>query len=278
MFELLYTKNKGLICSVCMPLVRPGVELDDLQQESYFALVRAAESFNEQQGSFVNYLGLWCRWWLLRYIQNNGRSIRIPVHQMERIRQYKKLCSSFEADFGRQPTSAELCSALELSPAQIEMVKADAMLLTIGSTDSLVPGLDEEQTIIETIPDQENNIDDLIDDIQRQELAVKLWSIVSKLSERDQYILRARYKEGKTLKQCADELGKALTTVATQQKQAFRKIRKSEDAPVLRSFLDDDLEARSYRWTGLSAFRHSGTSIPEKIALERVAAKENREK
>jgi len=274
---MIYEKNLGLIHQIAQPLVRPGIELDDLLQEAYFAILKAVDQYDEQQGSFVNYAGLWLKWWLLRYIENHGNIIRIPVHQMERIRQYKRLCSSFESDFGRLPTSAELCSALELSPAGVEAIKADALFLITGSLDAPVDGIEEEQAIIDTIPDDENGIDDLIDEVQREQLAVKLWAVVAKLSERDQYILRARFKEDKTLKQCADELGKSKSTIATQEKQAFRKIRKSEDAPVLRSFLDEKLEARSYHGTGLSSFKYTGTSSPEMIALDNVASWEKRE-
>lgn len=266
--EMIYQKNLGLIHQIAQPLVRPGIELDDLLQEAYFAILKAVDQYDEQQGSFVNYAGLWLKWWLLRYIENNGNVIRIPVHQQERIRQYKRLCSSFESDFGRLPTAAELSSALELSPAQVEAVKADALFLTTGSLDAPVEGLEEDSSIISTIPDDENGIDDLIDEVQREQLAVKLWAVVAKLSERDQYILRARYKEGKTLKQCADELGKSKSTIATQEKQAFRKIRKSEDAPVLRSFLDEKLEASAYHHNSLTTFRETGVSGPEWSVLK----------
>lgn len=272
--EMIYQKNLGLIHQIAQPLVRPGIELDDLLQEAFFAVLKAVDQFDERQGSFANYAALWLKWWLLRYIENHGSVIRIPVHQQERIRQYKRLCSSFESDFGRLPTSAELCSALELSPAQVETVKADALFLTTGSLDAPVDGMEEEQAIINTIPDDENNVDDLIDEIQQEQLAVKLWSLIAKLSEREQYIINKRYLDGWTIKQCADELGKSKSTIATQEKQAFRKIRKSEDAPVLRSFLEEHLEARSYRGTGLSTFKYTGASAPERVVLERERRKE----
>ena len=265
---MIYQKNLGLIHQIAQPLVRPGIELDDLLQEAYFAILKAVDQYDEQQGSFTNYAALWLKWWLLRYIENNGNVIRIPVHQQERIRQYKRLCSSFESSFGREPTSQELAAALELNPAQIEMVKADAMLLSISSTDSLIPGLEEEQAIIDTIPDDENGIDDLIDEVQREQLAVKLWAVVAKLPEQEQFVLSKRYKDGESYSSCAAALGKSTERARQIEKQALRKIRKSKDASVLRSFLDEKLETSAYHHNSLTAFRETGVSGPEWSVLK----------
>lgn len=267
-YGLLYEKNRDLILSVARPLVRPGVELDDLMQEGYFAIVRAADQYDEQQGSFTNYAGLWVKWWLVRYIQNNGDAVRIPAGQRDRIRSYKRLCSDFERDFGRLPTSDEITALMELTPAQIENVRRDAMLLSMGSLDAPVEGLEEEQAIVDTIPDDENNVEGLIDDIQRQELAVLLWSIVDGLRAEQAFVLRERYQHGETLASCAGMMGKSTARCRQIEKEAFRQIRCSRNAERLRSFLDDRRETLAYHHNGLTAFRQTGSSGPEWAAMK----------
>ena len=272
----LHEQNKGLIHQVALPLVRPGVELEDLLQEAFFALLRAVDGYDDQQGSFAHYLALWVKWWLVRHIQNNGGPVRIPAGQQERIRKYKQVCSSFVANFGRMPTAAELSAALELTTAQIENVRRDAMFLSTASLDAPVEALEDEQAIVDTIPDPENDIEDLIENIRQEELAVKLWAVVAKLSDQERFVLSKRYKNGESFSSCAAALGKSTERARQIEKQAFRKIRNSRDAPALRSFLDDCLEAQSYRGTGYGVFSHTHTSAPERIALERATAEENR--
>lgn len=261
--EMIYQGNLGLIHQIAQPLVRPGIELDDLLQEAYFAILKAVDQYDEQQGSFANYLALWLKWWFVRYIQNNGNAVRIPVHQQSRIRQYRQLCSSFERDFGRLPTAAELTSSLELTPAQIETIKRDAMFLSMASIDKPVEGTEEGPPLSETVPDPENGIDDLIDDIQQEQLACKLWAVVAKLSEQEQTVIRARYKEGKTYAACAADLETATSYPREIEKKALRKIRRSKDGRELRSFLEEKREASSYHHNSLTAFRETGFSGPE---------------
>lgn len=90
--------------SLC-PESAPGIELarkysavaeqEDLEQEAYFAISKAVDSYDHEKGaSFLTWARFWIRQQMVRYIQNHG-TVRLPVHSGERIRKYRELQGAF---------------------------------------------------------------------------------------------------------------------------------------------------------------------------------------
>lgn len=70
-------------------------EQEDLEQEAYFAISKAVDSYDHEKGaSFLTWARFWIRQQMVRYIQNHG-IVRLPVHSGERIRKYRELQSAF---------------------------------------------------------------------------------------------------------------------------------------------------------------------------------------
>lgn len=79
-------------------------EQEDLEQEAYFAISKAVDSYDHEKGaSFLTWARFWIRQQMVRYIQNHG-TVRLPVHSGERIRKYRELQSAFLMQIGRLPT------------------------------------------------------------------------------------------------------------------------------------------------------------------------------
>ena len=100
----LYQQNMGIIKDYARKY-RSMAEEEDLQQEAYFAICKAVDSYDPDKGvSFLSWAVYWIRQQLLRYCQNNG-TVRIPVHASERVRKYKAFQNAFRV-YGR---SGETC-------------------------------------------------------------------------------------------------------------------------------------------------------------------------
>ena len=269
--ELLYQQNKELIRIIAKKYAHTKEDLEDLQQEAYLAVERAASIWKNDAGaSFSWYLSIWVRQAILRYNENNSTVVRIPSHQRQRMQRYKRAVDDFQKELGRMPTSAELVSVLDISYKQLENVITDAKYLTIASLDKTISGESEDIRLSDAIPDPEDPIEGVLDKVQREQLAVCLWSIVAKLSKDEQLVLWEKYKNGKTQAECGRMLGKSHQRAQQIEAAALRKLRTGPDAEKLASFLTESDEAGAYHIVGARAYQRTRTSITERIVLQRL--------
>ena len=86
----LYQQNKNFIVGIALPFSN-AADMDDLMQEAYFGLYKAAQKFDPDLGfKFLTYAEYPIRVSVQRYCQNNGQLKRVPVHVLEQISKYQK--------------------------------------------------------------------------------------------------------------------------------------------------------------------------------------------
>jgi len=224
--EQMIKANLRLVVKIARDYEGIGLPLLDLISEGNIGLMKAVERFDPRKGGKLSTYG---SWWIKQSIKralaNQSKTIRLPVHLVDKISKMRRVSMKLQEELGREPTDEELADEMDMTAARVRQMRMAA--IRPASLDAPI-GDDESNNFSDVVEDE--NATSPYGNLEDKTVTGMLQDMVKHLDNREATILRYRFGlDGgpeKTLEEVGVKFGVTRERVRQIQNLALRKLRK----------------------------------------------------
>src|SRR5437660_5251356 len=187
--ERMILSNLRLVVTIAHDYVDLGLSLLDLISEGNIGLTKAVERFDPTKGAKLStYAAWWIKQSIKRALANQSKTIRLPVHLVDKISKMRRTAMKLQEVLGREPTDEELAEELGISASRVAQLRTAA--IRPASLDAPI-GDDDSNNFAEVVQDE--NADTPYEQLEDKTITKMLHEMIKTLYPREATILKFRF-------------------------------------------------------------------------------------